>query len=164
MRQGGGTMRRAAIAMALLAAASGVAQAQDAATERRQAFVLADVNGDGCLQLAEVAREMAWRFAALDTDHDQKLARDELVIADDARFVRIDRDGDGKLSFLEVMELKQADLAKADHTGRGCVLVDEVTAFDGAAPMSAAAADRRPRGPARGAGPAASRAATKATA
>ena len=106
--------------------------AQDAATERRQAFVLADVNGDGCLQLAEVAREMAWRFAALDTDHDQRLARDELVIADDARFVRIDRDGDGKLSFLEVMELKQADLAKADHTGRGCVLVDEVTAFDGA--------------------------------
>ena len=67
----GGTMGRAAGAAALLAMASGAAQAQDRPTERRQAFVLADVNGDGCLQLAEVAREMAWRFAALDADRDR---------------------------------------------------------------------------------------------
>ena len=58
------------------------AYAQDVAQERRQAFVLADVNGDGCLQLAEVAREMAWRFAALDRDRDEALTRDELEIAE----------------------------------------------------------------------------------
>ena len=40
-------------------------------------------------------------------------------------------DGDGKITFLEVMTVKEADFAKADTTKRGCVLVDEVIAFDG---------------------------------
>ena len=86
MRQGGRERcGGAAVAVALLRGGAGAAWrgAQDAATERRQAFVLADVNGDGCLQLAELAREMVWRFAALDTrSRPAARERDELVIAD----------------------------------------------------------------------------------
>jgi hypothetical protein len=129
----GGMTGRAAPVLAALIAVAGVAQAQDPAAERRQAFILADVNGDGCLQLAEVAREMAWRFAALDADRDGFLTRDEMIVGNDGRFVRVDRDGDGRLSFLEVMEAKRADFDRADKTHRSCVLVEETLAFDGLA-------------------------------
>ena len=92
-----------------------MAQAQDPAAERRQAFVLVDVNGDGCLQLAELAREMAWRFAALDADRDGLPPRDELVMADDAR-VRPHRPRRRRPAHLPRGDgpLKEAHFAKAD--------------------------------------------------
>jgi hypothetical protein len=100
-------------------------------TERRQAFVLADIDGDGCVSLPELAREMAWRFAALDADHDDALTPDELDGQDPAKFARLDRDRDGRLTFVEVMQAKEADFARADKGKAGCVTVVEVLEFDG---------------------------------
>lgn len=99
--------------------------------DRRQAFLLADTNGDGCLQLPELAHAMAVRFAALDRNRDGFLTKDELAEHDPAQFAKVDRNGDGKLSFLEIMEVKEVDFAKADKTKRGCLVVDEVIEFDG---------------------------------
>src|SRR3954451_16544331 len=99
--------------------------------ERREEFVLADIDGDGCISLAELAREMAWRFAALDANHDDVLTPDELGGQDPARFARPDKDGDGKLTFVEVMQAKEADFARADKAKTGCVTVVEVLDFDG---------------------------------
>ena len=89
-----GAIRPATLAVALAAlglvagcqhaSAAGPASAaaptpgQVVAAERRQAFILADIDGDGCVSLPELAREMAWRFAALDADHDDALTPDEL--------------------------------------------------------------------------------------
>ena len=100
-------------------------------TERQQAFVLADIDGDGCVSLPELAREMAWRFAALDADHDDALTPDELGGQDPAKFARLDRDRDGRLTFVEVMQAKEADFARADKARTGCVTVVEVLEFDG---------------------------------
>ena len=105
--------------------------ARSSRTERRQAFVLADIDGDGCISLPELAREMAWRFAALDANHDDALTPDELDGQDPARFARLDRDGDGRLTFVEVMQAKEADFARADKAKTGCVTVVEVLEFDG---------------------------------
>ena len=104
---------------------------QVVADERREAFILADIDGDGCISLPELAREMAWRFAALDADHDDALTPDELGGQDPARFARLDKDGDGKLTFVEVMQAKEADFARADKAKTGCVTVVEVLEFDG---------------------------------
>jgi Ca2+-binding EF-hand superfamily protein len=104
---------------------------QAVVTERREAFVLADIDGDGCVSLPELAREMAWRFAALDADHDDALTPDELGGQDPAKFARLDRDGDGRLTFVEVMQAKEADFARADKGKTGCVTVVEVLEFDG---------------------------------
>src|SRR3954452_2015453 len=99
--------------------------------ERREAFVLADIDGDGCISLAELAREMAWRFAGLGANHADVLTPDELGGQDPARFARLDRDGDGRLTSVEVMQAKEADFAKADKAKTGCVTVVEVLEFDG---------------------------------
>jgi EF hand len=104
---------------------------QVVADERREAFVLADIDGDGCVSLPELAREMAWRFAALDADHDDVLTPDELGGQDPAKFARPDKDGDGRLTFVEVMQAKEADFAGADKAKTGCVTVVEVLDFDG---------------------------------
>jgi EF hand domain-containing protein len=104
---------------------------QVVATERREAFVLADIDGDGCVSLPELAREMAWRFAALDANHDDALTPDELDGQDPAKFARLDKDGDGRLTFVEVMQAKEADFARADKARTGCVTVVEVLEFDG---------------------------------
>jgi hypothetical protein len=141
-----GAIRPATLALALAAlglvvgcqhaSAGGPATAaptpgQVVAAERREAFVLADIDGDGCISLPELAREMAWRFAALDANHDDALTPDELDGQDPAKFARLDKDGDGRLTFVEVMQAKEADFAKADKAKTGCVTVVEVLEFDG---------------------------------
>ncbi len=104
---------------------------QVVADERREAFVLADLDGDGCISLPELGREMAWRFAALDANHDDALTPDELDGQDPAKFARLDKDGAGRLTFVEVMLAKEADCARADKAKTGCVTVVEVLEFDG---------------------------------
>ncbi len=121
----------AGLMLAALAATPRAQAQQDVVAERRQAFILADTNHDGCVDLAELAHATALRFAALDRDHDGKLSKEELQAADAGAFARVDRDADGSISFLEVMTVKEVDFAKADKTKRGCVLVDEVIEFDG---------------------------------
>jgi EF hand len=113
------------------AAVSTPAPGQVMVTERRQAFILADIDGDGCLSPAEVARELARRFAALDANHDDVLTPDELGEHDPAKFARVDKDGDGKLTFVEVTQAEEADFAKADKDKNGCVTIVEFLDLDG---------------------------------
>ena len=101
------------------ASAAAPTPGQVVVAERQQAFVLADIDGDGCVRLPELAREMAWRFAALDADHDDALTPDELGGQVPARFARLDKDGDGRLTFVEVMQAKEADFARADKAKAG---------------------------------------------
>jgi len=115
---------------ACAAPAAAQPQANDLGIERPQAFVLADTNGDNCLQLQELARDMAWRFAALDTNRDRVLEASELIDPPPGRFAELDVNHDGRLTFLEVMTVKTADFRRADRGGRGCLAIDDVVAFD----------------------------------
>ena len=122
------------LTLALLVSRGSAAPAQtappDLGIERSQAFVLADTNGNECLELAEIAAAMAWRFAALDRNHDRLLTRDELHDPDPGRFAKVDANGDGQLDFAEVMAAKTDDFRAADSDGSGCVSVVEVERFD----------------------------------
>ena len=102
----------------------------DLGVERTQMFVLADTNGNECLELAEIAAAMALRFAALDRNHDRLLSRDELHDPDPGRFAKVDANGDGQLDFAEVMAAKADDVRAADRDGSGCISVVELEQFD----------------------------------
>ena len=124
--------RPAALTVLVLAAPAAVARpaAPDLGIEQQQAFVLADTNGNNCLELAEVAAVMARRFAALDRDRDQMLSKAELPDDLVEHLARLDGEGDGKLTFLEVMTAKTEDFKRADRNGDGCIAIDEVVLFD----------------------------------
>src|SRR5262245_31165077 len=86
----GSEMRKlmfAAIGLAALAGACGMAQAQgdhappapaDAGHGRGGFFMRADANNDGIVTLAEFNASRAAEFARLDTNHDGQLSRDEM--------------------------------------------------------------------------------------
>ena len=112
-----------ALALALLVPPGCAAWAEsappDLGIERPQVFVLADTNGNECVELAEIATAMAWRFAALDRNHDPLLTRDELHDPDPGQFAKVDANGDGQLDFAEVMAAKANDVRAADGDGSG---------------------------------------------
>lgn len=100
------TLMAGALAALTLAAAGGVAIAQQA-PERPQARALrADADGDQRLSRAEFVEARVQRLAAADADRDGSVTREERRAAHqarragraDARFERLDADNDGVIS------------------------------------------------------------------
>jgi Ca2+-binding EF-hand superfamily protein len=102
------------------------AQQADEYSAEQIAFMAADTDGDGVVDLAELARDAARGFASLDKDGGETLAPQELAPHDPAQFAKVDANGDGVLTFTEVMTNKARAFKAGDKNQDGGLTFEEM--------------------------------------
>ncbi len=95
----------------------------------RAAFVAADVNRDGNIDVDEAIADAIRVFGAYDTNRDGFLTLSELPRHSPERFKRADRDGDGRLSVGEVAADRVLEFFMIDTDRNGVITLAEVRAF-----------------------------------
>ncbi len=133
--------RAALAALPLLAAAALTAPtlAQQAApadieTRVREAFIVADVNRDGSVDIDEYVGYFVNAFAAADKNKDRFITPDEAPNATPAQFRAADRNGDGKLSLGEAVGAKVVEFFEIDTDRNGVITITEIVAYERAKP------------------------------
>lgn len=119
------TFAAAALAALTLAAAGGVALAQQAPERSPARGLRADTDGDQRLSQAEFVGRRIERLTAADADRDGSVTRDEMRAAAqarraqraDARFDRLDANDDGALSKAEFDARREHRAATRGHQG-----------------------------------------------
>jgi len=96
----------------------------------RAAFVVADTNGDGYVNVDEYIAYIIDVFRTYDENGDHFLVPAELPQPDTARFKSADRNGDGKLSLGEAVAIKMIDYFDIDTNHDGALSIDEILVFE----------------------------------
>ncbi len=120
----------AAMAAAAAAMAAGPVFAQTGATSLEAAFVAADANGDGMVDVDEYVAYFVDVFANLDRNRDGKLAFGDIPNANAGRFRAADRDGDMMLSLGEVMADRIYHFFEMDTNRDGVITLEELLAYE----------------------------------
>jgi Ca2+-binding EF-hand superfamily protein len=102
------------------------AQQADEYSAEEIAFMAADTDGDGVVDLAELARDAARGFASLDKDGSETLTPQELAPHDPAQFAKVDANGDGVLTFTEIMTNKARAFKEGDKNQDGGLTFEEM--------------------------------------
>jgi Ca2+-binding EF-hand superfamily protein len=96
----------------------------------RAAFVTADQNGDGYVNVDEYVAYIIYAVGTYDKNGDHYLTPDELPYSEPARFKSADRNGDGKLSLGESVAIKMIDYFDVDTNHDGALSIDEILVFE----------------------------------
>jgi len=96
----------------------------------RAAFVVADTNGDGYVNVDEYVAYIIYVFGTYDKDGNHFLVPAELPQPDPERFKSADRNGDGKLSLGEAVAIKMIDYFDIDTNHDGALSIDEILVFE----------------------------------
>lgn len=97
----------------------------------RVAFIAADVNKDGVIDIDEAIADSILVFARYDANRDSYLTLSELPGHDPARFRRADRDGDGRLSMGEVAADRVWEFFEVDAGRKGYVTLEQIQVYVG---------------------------------
>jgi hypothetical protein len=95
----------------------------------RVAFIAADVNKDGVIDIDEAIADSILVFARYDANRDGYLTLAELPGHDPARFRRADRDGDGRLSMGEVAADRVWEFFEVDTGRKGYVTMEQIQVY-----------------------------------
>lgn len=104
---------------ALLALGAGGAQAASPAPITGDNLAVADLDGDGQVDLVEYRVMTSNVFILLDRDADDSLTPEEAAAIPAALFAAMDTDGDGKASRMEYDVQVRADFVAADLDSNG---------------------------------------------
>jgi hypothetical protein len=96
----------------------------------RAAFVQADQNGDGYVNVDEYVAYIVYVFGTYDKNGDHFLTPDELPSPEPAHFKSADRNGDGKLSLGEAVAIKMIDYFDIDTNHDGALSIEEILVFE----------------------------------
>jgi len=96
----------------------------------RAAFIVADANGDGYVNVDEYVAYIIYAVGTLDKNHDHYLVPEELPYSEPERFKSADRNGDGKLSLGEAVAIKMIDYFDIDTNHDGALSIDEILVFE----------------------------------
>jgi hypothetical protein len=122
----------ALLGAALLVGAVGAQQAPPDAV--RKAFVEADTNKDGVLNIDEYIANVIYVFKIADTNRDGFVTEQEAIAFNPtfnpALFKAADRNGDGKLSVGEAVAAKVIDFFEIDTNRDGVLSYEEVIVYE----------------------------------
>lgn len=96
----------------------------------RAAFVQADQNADGHVNVDEYVAYVILLFGMYDKNGDHFLVPAELPKPEPARFESADRNRDGKLSLGEAVAIKMIDYFDIDTNHDGALSIDEILVFE----------------------------------
>jgi len=96
----------------------------------RAAFVTADQNSDGYINVDEYVAYIIDVFRTYDKNGDHYLVPAELPQPDPVRFKSADRNGDGKLSLGEAVAIKMIDYFDIDTNHDGALSIEEILVFE----------------------------------
>ena len=113
----------------------GTVAAQQSGEEAiRKAFVAADANADGAMDVNEFVANTIYLFKEMDKDRDGYLSVQEWSIDNSggavSRFTLVDRDSDGRISVGEAVADKMIQFFEADSNHDGVITVDEVLRYE----------------------------------
>ena len=126
----------AAVGAATLIGSAGAQQVNE--VELRKAFAIADVNGDGYIDVNEYVAQVIYIFRQIDVNKDGSITVQEWAAYNPGyspeRFKSADRNGDGKISLGEAVGAKMIEFFDIDTNRDGAISVEELIVYERSLP------------------------------